>query len=553
MTSSYDGEMINSVKWREDFTFHVPKSAVSLKIMFFDDKQSEDDGYIGKAEVIFDEMEDKADFKTIIKSEADLEKDKEKQKAQDTKLETGRVARVLQRLYSSIVGNDVKEIKHEEAVVDPGNNNVTKVDLEKEKEEQKAQDTKFETGRVGRVLQRLYSSIVGDDGKEIKDEEAGVDLGNNSITKDDGKRVKRSARSSSATASTVGETEISNSATSTENTIDQGNAVKYEEDADELVSFDDNSDDDIKTSTVSPQQEPLYMYHIREEVKNIHDKVQGMADVQISIKGSTVTDYTIGNNAKMFERNRQLSTTPTEAVAESFCHLFSLSWEKLTEVRAFYEEAAKPVIPPSLNTSLKGDDTVFQNKSSPARRTRLTTIESTDDIEHRDSDDESDEIVNKSESQKEAVVHNPKRRKSRPSFTSALHDNHDLRRMACNNIASSDSEDKTAEMESDPLANYLAPKRDKDHHHRLRVSVSPALPDCKESDEDNTTARKRTISESEEDRTTNRRRMSDNEMEKVFGVAELAQKLRKNYASEMNLNTEDETTIERHKVRMNWS
>jgi hypothetical protein len=77
MTSSYDGEMINSVKWREDFTFHVPKSAVSLKIMFFDDKQSEDDGYIGKAEVIFDEMEDKADFKTIIKSEADLEKDKE--------------------------------------------------------------------------------------------------------------------------------------------------------------------------------------------------------------------------------------------------------------------------------------------------------------------------------------------------------------------------------------------------------------------------------------------------------------------------------------------
>jgi hypothetical protein len=29
------------VQWDEDFTFHVPKTAASLKIVFFDDKQTE--------------------------------------------------------------------------------------------------------------------------------------------------------------------------------------------------------------------------------------------------------------------------------------------------------------------------------------------------------------------------------------------------------------------------------------------------------------------------------------------------------------------------------
>jgi hypothetical protein len=31
----------NVVTWDEDFTFHVPKTAASLKVMFFDDKQVE--------------------------------------------------------------------------------------------------------------------------------------------------------------------------------------------------------------------------------------------------------------------------------------------------------------------------------------------------------------------------------------------------------------------------------------------------------------------------------------------------------------------------------
>lgn len=37
-----------------------------------------------------------------------------------------------------------------------------------------------------------------------------------------------------------------------------------------------------------------------------------------------------------FAHSKQLSRTPTEVVAESFCHLFTVPAEKLTELRAFY-------------------------------------------------------------------------------------------------------------------------------------------------------------------------------------------------------------------------
>jgi hypothetical protein len=37
-----------------------------------------------------------------------------------------------------------------------------------------------------------------------------------------------------------------------------------------------------------------------------------------------------------FAHSRQLSRTPTEVVAESFCHLVTVPTEKLTELRVFY-------------------------------------------------------------------------------------------------------------------------------------------------------------------------------------------------------------------------
>jgi len=212
----------------------------------------------------------------------------------------------------------------------------------------------------------------------------------------------------------------------------------------------------------------------------------------------------------------------------------------------------------------KGD-----SDSSSAPRTRLTTIQSTDDIERAPSnmendqsiskalhhsasvmtnsdDDEEHDGANNSETKQPVYTQQYVRRKSRPTFTSALHDNHDLRRMACNVISSADSEDKTAaEMESDPMSLNLLPSKSFKSHSQIATLSS--LPDCDDS------SRRRL--ESEDDKTTNRRRVSDHEMEKVFGVAELAENLRMNYPSQFDANEEeDETTIERSAIiQMGWS
>lgn len=279
--ASYEANTRTAV-WKEEFTFHVPNSAVSVKAAFFDEKQAEDDGYMGSIEIIFDQMESRADFKTIV---ADNDTTKEAVKEAPAEAST-RVGRVLQRLYSSIVSDDAN-----------------------------AEST--------RNPNKSYSVSSADN----KTDNSGRDQG-------DEKEAPPSETSAHSEGAVPGKTVPSTS------------HVSFTPDPDELASFSKDSDDEESDADgckpSSPSKDPdVFMYTLTEEVKNKSGKVHGNAEVKVTIKGASSTDYSKGNKAKMFARNKQLSTTPTEAVAETFCHLLTLPWNKLTEMRNFYDPDAK--------------------------------------------------------------------------------------------------------------------------------------------------------------------------------------------------------------------
>jgi hypothetical protein len=168
------------------------------------------------------------------------------------------------------------------------------------------------------------------------------------------------------------------------------------------------------------------------------------------------------------------------------------------------------------------------------------------------SADELDDAVKTSASGRRGSAMKKRRRKPRPYFSSVLHDNHELRRMTCQAMASVVSAASTPEttLPKSEYDGYANTTTSSSVFPRAGNMLSP-LPAMDEK-EDEVPSLQRRVSESSEERTTARtRRISDNEMEKVFGVAELAQNLRKKYAAELESNVE-EASIERDGIRMSW-
>ena len=222
------GKKKRVVKWDESFMFHVPKSATNVKILYFDKNQTVDDGYMGMIEIYFDEMQVKAESISIVKDD-DVD-DCSKPKSGD--------------------GGDIDS----SAV------------------------------RVGRVLQRLYSSVVGE--SEVKNKSASVGSGDKS------KKVNF----------TVTQPEVASTATGVLNTDGCGPENGMEEDR-ELKSFsdDENSTNGVTNGDNSADETTsgTTLYHMKEELCNIRGKVIGVSEIEVAIKGAAVADYTKGSKAQV--------------------------------------------------------------------------------------------------------------------------------------------------------------------------------------------------------------------------------------------------------------
>jgi hypothetical protein len=213
----------------------------------------------------------------------------------------------------------------------------------------------------------------------------------------------------------------------------------------------------------------------------------------------------------VFARNKQLSTTPTEAVAETFCHLFSLSWEKLTEMRSFYEN---DLLPPATVTPVRTPpNTMHQPLSDQKNDSSEQTVTSPQHEQGQGQQQSESSPLPNEENQSPARPTKGKtkaRRKQRPSFSSSLHDNHELRRMTCDAIAAVNSEEEKME---DTEENNIDDDSTEDGvagSGKRRGSTLSSLPVIMDGRESATTSRR--VEGGVENDTTSRRRISDGEV-----------------------------------------
>ena len=228
----------NAVQWKEKFTFRVPKSAPSVKALFFDEKQTEDDGYMGKVEINFDDMEERAEMKTIVKDIPEKDTPKPKEVSSSPAHVAGRrVGRVLQRLYSSVVGDEVKKEESQD-------------DANKDKQNSKPQTTTLSAIELSNTISTSHSNKQGKVAFSLESGELA------SFDDEDGGDV---------------------------NSIPNPNSLS--------TSFN---------SEVSASPDPdVFMYHMREDVINKHGKLCATANLQVTITGAATTDYTKGSKAKV--------------------------------------------------------------------------------------------------------------------------------------------------------------------------------------------------------------------------------------------------------------
>ena len=210
-------------------------------------------------------------------------------------------------------------------------------------------------------------------------------------------------------------------------------------------------------------------------------------------------------------------------MAETFCHLLTVSWEKLTEIRAFYDKSlpGPGSVTPVSSLEVEGEskprvawekyDTIQHGSKSenptksvdfPMKHPTLTTpsstlvsqesssLKSVSDGSSRKTKSFEPEEVTMSPT-KSKIKKKSRKRCPRPSFSSVLHDNHELRRITCKAISSATNSSDKVDMEADESKDEGKSKSSVDMRRSSTLCPLPVIFDHKDSDDDRTTSHRR--------------------------------------------------------------